>query len=191
MKRSASSRGRVKMKMGMGILHTARFDSSIGELVLASSRKGLVFVGLPRANGRGFAGWQRRHAPDESVEEGFEPNRVAIMQLHEFLDGKRQKFDLELDLRATAFQLEVYRVLGSIPYGESISYSEVARRVGRPSAVRAVGAANGANPMPLVIPCHRVVAADGHLHGYSGGVELKARLLAMESAAHPPAGRLF
>ena len=175
----------------MGFVYTARFDSSIGQLTLASSEKGLVYVGLPHANGRGFAGWQRRHAPDEMVKEGFEPNQAAIVQLHEFLDGKRQDFELKLDLRATTFQLDVYNVLSDIPYGEAVSYSEVARRLGRPSAVRAVGAANGANPIPLVIPCHRVVAADGHLHGYAGGVDLKARLLAMESATQPPAGTLF
>jgi methylated-DNA-[protein]-cysteine S-methyltransferase len=98
---------------------------------------------------------------------------------------------LELDLRATPFQLSVYQILDEIPYGEAISYAEVARRLGRPSAVRAVGSANGSNPMPLIVPCHRVVAADGQLHGYAGGVDLKARLLAMESATRPAAGQLF
>lgn len=175
----------------MGIVHTARFDSPIGELTLASTEKGLAFVGLPRANGRGFAGWHRRHGGQTTVDDGFEPNRKAISQLHEFLEGKRQVFDLEIDLRATPFQLDVYRALGEIPYGESVSYAEVARRIGRPTAMRAVGAANGANPIPLVIPCHRVVAADGHLHGYAGGLDLKARLLAMESAGRPAEGTLF
>ena len=175
----------------MGIVHTARFDTPIGELTLASTEEGLAYVGLPCANGRGFAGWQHRPARNATVEQGFEPNRKAISQLHEFLEGKRQVFDLELDLRATPFQLDVYRVLEEIPYGESISYAEVARRMGRPRAVRPVGAANAANPIPLVIPCHRVVAADGHLHGYAGGLDLKARLLAMESAARPAEGALF
>ena len=100
-------------------------------------------------------------------------------------------FDLDLDLRATPFQLSVYQILGKIPYGEAISYTEVARRLGRPSAVRAVGAANGSNPLPLIVPCHRVVAADGQLQGYAGGVDLKARLLAMESATRPAVGQLF
>lgn len=175
----------------MGIVHTARFESPIGELTLASTEKGLAYVGLPRANGRGFAGWHRRHAGQTAVSDDFEPNRRAISQLQEFLEGKRQTFDLTLDLRATPFQLDVYRVLEEIEYGESVSYAEVARRMGRPTAMRAVGAANGANPIPLVIPCHRVVAADGQLHGYAGGRDLKARLLAMESAGRPAAGALF
>ncbi|MEE3328501.1 MAG: methylated-DNA--[protein]-cysteine S-methyltransferase, partial [Myxococcota bacterium] len=85
----------------------------------------------------------------------------------------------------------VYQILEKIPYGEAISYAEVARRLGRPSASRAVGAANGSNPVPLVVPGHRVVAADGQHHGYAGGVDLKARLLAMESATRPALGQLF
>ena len=175
----------------MGMVQTTRFDSPIGELTLASTEKGLAYLGLPRANGRGFAGWQRRHAPDESISECRQQNAKAIKQVIEFLEGKRQAFDLRLDLRATPFQLSVYGVLEEIPYGEAISYVEVARRLGRPSASRAVGAANGSNPLPLVVPCHRVVAADGQLHGYAGGVDLKARLLAMESATCPAAGQLF
>ena len=173
------------------MVQTTRFDSPIGELTLASTEKGLAYLGLPRANGRGFAGWHRRHAHEEEVVDGPERNQCAMTQVTEFLEGKRQAFDLELDLRATPFQLSVYQILDEIPYGEAISYAEVARRLGRPSAVRAVGAANGSNPMPLIVPCHRVVAADGQLHGYAGGVDLKARLLAMESATRPAAGQLF
>jgi O-6-methylguanine DNA methyltransferase len=173
------------------MVQTTRFDSPIGELILASTEKGLAYLGLPRANGRGFAGWHRRHAQEEEVADGQERNQCAMAQVKEFLEGKRQTFDLELDLRATPFQLSVYQILDEIPYGEAISYAEVARRLGRPSAVRAVGSANGSNPMPLIVPCHRVVAADGQLHGYAGGVDLKARLLAMESATRPAAGQLF
>lgn len=173
------------------MVYTARFDSPIGELTVASTEAGVAYLGLPCANGRGFAGWHRRHAATEKIDDGFERNCEAISQVIEFLEGKRQAFDLKLDLRATAFQLDVYRVLGEIPYGEAISYTEVARRLGRPSAVRAVGAANGSNPLPLIVPCHRVVAAGGQLHGYAGGVSLKARLLAMESAARPAVGQLF
>ncbi len=173
------------------MVHTTRFDSPIGELILASTEKGLAYLGLPRANGRGFAGWHRRHANGEEVCENSECNAPAIRQVIEFLEGKRQDFDLDLDLRATPFQLSVYQILEGIPYGEAISYAEVARRLGRPSAVRAVGAANGSNPLPLIVPCHRVVAADGQLQGYAGGVDLKVRLLAMESATRPAVGQLF
>ena len=174
-----------------GIIYKARFDSPIGKLVAASSEAGLCYVALPRASGRGLTGWKRRHAPDEKLVEGYEPNRMAIKQIVEFLEGKREVFELELDMRATAFQQDVYDVVAAIPYGESISYAEVAERVGRPAAVRAVGAANGANPIPLVVPCHRVVAKSGQLQGYAGGVDLKARLLAMESDSHPVQGALL
>jgi O-6-methylguanine DNA methyltransferase len=172
-------------------IHTARFDSPIGKLTVASSDLGLSYVALPRANGRGLAGWQQRHAPDSTLAKGFEPNREAIGQILEFLEGKRRDFDLDLDLRGTPFQVAVYRQVASIPFGESRSYADVAEQIGRPRAVRAVGAANGANPIPLVIPCHRVLASNGNLQGYAGGLDLKAKLLAMESAVSPGQGALF
>ena len=163
-------------------VHVARVDSPIGSLRLASTAAALVFVELPHASGRGFAGWLARHAPGARVAEGFAPNRDAAKQILEFLDAKRRQFELALDLRGTPFQLEVWRALCAIPYGETISYAELARRVGRPRAVRAVGSANGANPLALVVPCHRVVNSGGKLGGYGGGLELKARLLALEHA---------
>jgi O-6-methylguanine DNA methyltransferase len=166
----------------METVHIARVDSPIGTLRLASAATGLVFVELPHANGSGFAGWLRRRAPGARVEEGFAPNRRPAKQILEFLDGKRRSFDLDLDPRGTDFQRSVWRALLDIPYGETISYAELARRVGSPSAVRAVGSANGANPLSLIVPCHRVVNTGGKLGGYGGGLELKAKLLAMERA---------
>jgi O-6-methylguanine DNA methyltransferase len=174
-----------------GRLYTMAIDTAIGSLRLASSDVGLAYVELPCANGRGLLGWKRRHAPDLVLEEGFEPNRVAAHQICDFLEAKRQVFDLPLDLRGTGFQLDVYREVARIGYGESRSYAEIAAAVGRPRAVRAVGAANGANPVPLVIPCHRVIGSSGQLQGYAGGLELKARLLAMESASRPGQGQLL
>jgi len=166
----------------MDVVHIARVDSPIGTLRLATAATGLVFIELPHANGSGFAGWLRRHAPGARVEEGFAPNRKAAKQIVEFLEGKRREFDLEIDPRGTDFQLRVWKALCDIPYGETISYAELARRVGRPNAVRAVGSANGANPLSLVVPCHRVVNTGGKLGGYGGGLDLKAKLLAMERA---------
>ncbi len=175
---------------GMEILHTAEFDSPVGMMRLASTDRGLAYLSLPNASGRGFAGWLERHSPRAHLIDGYAANRLAISQVREFLEGKRAEFDLQLDLRATEFQLAVYREVVKVGYGETCSYGEVAARVGRPKAVRAVGAANGANPIPLVIPCHRIVAKGGHLQGYAGGLPLKARLLAMESA-RPSQGRLL
>jgi O-6-methylguanine DNA methyltransferase len=170
----------------MGIVHTASFETSAGPMFVASTDRGLAYLGLPHANGRGFQGWMRRHARDMQSKAGYAPNRDAIIQITEYLESKRQEFDLELDLRATAFQRKVYEAVSAIGYGETASYGEIARRIGEPNAVRAVGAANGANPIPLVIPCHRVVQTGGKLGGYGGGLELKARLLALEHAAPAP-----
>lgn len=159
---------------------TAEFDSPIGLLRIASTERGLAWLGLPRAAGRGFAGWLAAAAPGARRERSFAANRDAIRQVIEYLDGKRRHFDLPLDLRGTPFQRAVWAGLLEIPYGETRSYGELARAIGRPSAVRAVGLANGANPVPLVVPCHRVIAAGGRIGGYGGGLELKRRLLAME-----------
>lgn len=174
----------------MNCIHWTDVDSPVGPLKVASSEVGLAYVGLPHATGRGFRGWLKSYATDSTARQSLAPNQLAIQQLLEFLDGKRQKFDLALDLRATEFQRSVYDELQKIPYGESRSYSDIARSLGRPKAQRAVGAANGANPLPFVIPCHRVIASGGQLHGYAGGTALKARLLAMESS-RPAPGRLF
>lgn len=175
----------------MDVIHTAEFESPIGSLRIASTSVGLAYIQLPYANGRGFDGWRTRHAPDAIVKQGFEPNRSYVTQVLEFLEGKREVFDLPLDLRGTEFQVAVYREVAGIPFGETRSYLEIAEAVGRPSATRAVGAANGANPVSLVVPCHRVIAASGQLQGYGGGLDLKAKLLAMERGLKSGQGRLL
>ncbi len=118
--------------------------------------------------------------PERKCVDDVGPNKAAIEQVFEYLASERTHFDIPLDLRGTPFQRAVWDVLLKIPYGESRSYADVARAIGRPTAQRAVGSANNANPVSLVVPCHRVIAADGSLGGYGGGQELKARLLAME-----------
>jgi len=157
-------------------------------MLAASSSRGLAYLELPHASGRGFGGFLRRI--DAHSTEGWSPNRAAALQVCEYLEGKRRDFDLNLDLRGTEFQLSVWDELCRIPFGTTLSYQEVARAIGRPAAVRAVGTANGANPLPLVVPCHRVVATGGKLGGYGGGLDLKRRLLAMERA-EPGAGSLL
>jgi O-6-methylguanine DNA methyltransferase len=164
----------------MEIVHTAEVETAIGVLRIACTEQGLAYVGLPREGGRGFGGWLGRHAPGARCQEAWAPNKRAASQLQAFLAGKRRDFDLALDLRVTPFQREVLEQVARIGYGETRSYGEIARAIGRPAASRAVGAANGANPLPLVIPCHRVVESGGHLGGYGGGLALKRRLLAME-----------
>jgi O-6-methylguanine DNA methyltransferase len=174
----------------MEVVHCASFDSPIGTLRIASTAAGVAYVDLPRAGGRGFAGWLSRAVPGARREEAFAPNRDAVRQLLEYLGGKRTTFDVPLDLRGTPFQRAVWDALLAIPYGETRSYAEVARAVRKPDAVRAVGTANGSNPVPIIVPCHRVIQSGGKLGGYGGGLDLKRRLLAMEQSA-PHRGALL
>ena len=109
-----------------------------------------------------------------------EPNAAPLDQLHEYLRGERREFSLDLDLRGTPFQQRVWNALVEIPYGETVAYADVAASIGNTKALRAVGQAVGANPIPIVIPCHRVVGKDGHLVGFGGGLPLKERLLYLE-----------
>jgi O-6-methylguanine DNA methyltransferase len=174
----------------MAVVHISAFESPIGELRVASTDEGLAYLELPHASGSGLEGWLCRHARGTERSAAFAPNRRAVRQILQYLEGKRTEFDLPLDLRGTPFQRRVWQALRAIPYGETRTYQQVARAVRRPRAVRAVGAANGANPVALVVPCHRVVATGGKLGGYGGGLELKARLLAMEGQ-RPTQGRLL
>ncbi len=178
----------------MEVLSTTRFDTRLGSLRIVSSEKGLVYVELPHQSGRGFEGWKKTHAPGAKVVERRASHDDTIDQLLEFTEAERREFTMDLDMRATEFQHAVYKMVGKIAYGETLSYSDIANSIGNPKAVRAVGAANGANPIPLVIPCHRVIARGGALQGYAGGLDLKARLLAMESGHSDPSpeqSRLF
>lgn len=149
-------------------------ESPVGPLLLAGNREGLSRIVFPidgRAASPG-AGW-RRGSPALSE---------AIRQLGEYFDGERTEFDLPLAPDGTEFQRRVWQELRRIPYGRTISYGELARRVGNPRASRAVGAANGKNPISIVVPCHRVIGADGSLTGFGGGLPVKRRLLQLEGS---------
>jgi methylated-DNA-[protein]-cysteine S-methyltransferase len=148
-------------------------ESPVGDLLLAGHAGALTHVMLP---GTGLA------AHGSTVGPPPAPLHRAAAQLEEYFTGGRRAFDLALDPAGTPFQLSVWRALGTIAYGETITYAELADRVGRPGAFRAVGQANGANPLPIIYPCHRVVASGGRLGGYGGGLEMKRRLLALEGS---------
>ena len=127
--------------------------------------------------------------PLQGCHSGAHPTAIeAVRQLRAYFAGQLRRFDLPLDMRGTPFQLLVWRELERIPYGETRSYSQIAAAIGAPRAVRAVGAANGANPIPIVVPCHRVIGAGGKLVGYGGGLPLKKRLLELEGARALPLG---
>lgn len=122
------------------------------------------------------------HQPDKAWERSDKPFREVLKQLKAYFAGRLTEFDLPLSPHGTEFQLKVWSALRTIPYGETWSYGELARRIRKPAASRAVGAANGQNPIPVIVPCHRVIGADGSLTGFGGGLPIKQKLLALEGA---------
>jgi O-6-methylguanine DNA methyltransferase len=130
-----------------------------------------------RLTGLYLAAHERCRRPEADWVEDEAPFKDVAQQLDEYFAGERRTFDVDLDLVGTPFQVEVWRALCDIPFGETASYGELARRIGRPAAVRAVGAANGRNPVSIIVPCHRVIGADGSLTGYGWGTENKRWLL--------------
>ncbi len=156
------------------MIYWHQIDSPVGKLLLTGDGvrlKGIHFQSGPHAR-EAEAEWVRDPAPFAA----------PVSQLMEYFAGGRRTFDLPLAPRGTEFQQTVWAALRRIPYGETLSYGELARRIGRPHASRAVGLANGANPLPIVVPCHRVIGADGSLTGFGGGLDIKRRLLALERA---------
>ena len=149
-------------------------DSPVGRLLLGGDGERLTRIQ--------FQSGPRPLQPQAHWIEAARPFAAAIAQLEAYFTGRRRAFDLPLAPAGTAFQLSVWRALRSIPYGETISYGELAHRVGNPRASRAVGLANGANPLPIVVPCHRVIGANGALTGFGGGLPTKQALLALEGA---------
>ena len=183
------------------LIHYANFDSPIGQLRIAATEKGLALLEFARhrqpsvaASGahRATSSFDRLGAtpPSEAVEsmEKLEP---YLAQLRQYFAGERREFTVPLDLRGTQFQLRCWHALLRIGYGEIRTYAQLAREVGSPKGFRAVGAANGANPVSVIVPCHRVVASDGTLGGYGGGLEVKEKLLRLEGAWPICTGRLF
>ncbi|MBP6875729.1 MAG: methylated-DNA--[protein]-cysteine S-methyltransferase [Candidatus Eisenbacteria bacterium] len=170
---------------------TITMPSPVGMLTLTASEKGLVAV-LWKKTAPAHGGKGRNDTKSSANEakqtrtQGADDGAAAILketqaQLEEYFAGKRRKFDLPLDVRGTEFQKRVWKELQKIPFGETASYGDIAKRIGRVSACRAVGAANGRNPISIIVPCHRVIGANGTLTGFGGGLEAKALLLDHEA----------
>jgi len=171
----------------METLHCTTMDSRIGPLFLAASTKGLVALEfdtrLPgqqsiRPNPRDL----REEKKGITFEESSRVMQPYVTELEEYFAGARRAFDFPLDLRGTDFQRACWHALLAIPYGETRSYADIARAVGKANAFRAVGMANNRNPIAIVVPCHRVIASDGTLCGYGGGLDVKRKLLELEGA---------
>jgi O-6-methylguanine DNA methyltransferase len=183
----------------MEMLRSTIFNSAVGPLFLAASQKGLVAlefdVRLPgqqtiRPNPRDLRSEDGRDGAYSGMRtkkmiEFFASDaemRMYTRQLKEYFAGERKQFTFDLDLRGTDFQLACWRALLDIPYGETRTYADIARAVGTPNGFRAVGMANNRNPIAIVVPCHRVIASNGTLCGYGGGLDIKRKLLELEGA---------
>jgi methylated-DNA-[protein]-cysteine S-methyltransferase len=149
-----------------------QIESPIGPLLLAADHTGLRRIEFMASN--------RAHRPDPEWREDGRALKEVVRQLRAYFGGKLEAFDLPLAPEGTDFQQKVWHRLCDIPYGETISYGQLAQRIGNPNASRAVGLANGSNPIPIIIPCHRVIGSNGKLTGYGGGLPIKEKLLALE-----------
>lgn len=147
------------------MIFSTMFHSPAGPIVLEGDDRRLTRIGFGTAD-----------APEGDAAS----TAAAAIQLEQYFAGERTEFDLELDPAGTPFERRVWDELRAIPYGETTSYAEIARRIGRPGASRAVGRANGRNPIAVIVPCHRVIGSDGSLTGYAGGIEMKRALLDLE-----------
>lgn len=151
-------------------LKQTQIPSPIGKLFLVASEIGL----------RGIY-WEKQTSPMLKQNESHKILDLAVSELKEYFAGKRKKFQVPLELIGTKFQKEVWMALRAVPYGKTLSYKDIAQKIKNPKAMRAVGSANGKNPLCIIIPCHRIISSDGSLGGYSGGLHIKTKLLNLEN----------
>ncbi len=154
------------------MLRYCYIESLVGRLLVAGDEEGLRYISFMRG--------KHRVTPEMDWKEDRHFLREAMRQLRLYFEGKLREFTVKLAPQGTPFQLNVLRALQRVPYGETVSYGELARRIGKPKACRAVGAANAHNPLPIVIPCHRVIGSNGRLVGFGGGLDIKQKLLDLE-----------
>lgn len=163
-------------------VYWSKLDYDAWNLHLAATDKGLIYVGSQGAPLTEVEKWVNGRLPDAALVRDDERLTPYARELIEYFRGERQRLEQPFDLRGTAFQQAVWRALRKIPYGRTATYSDIAEAIGRPSAARAVGAAIGANPVLIHVPCHRVIGKNGALTGFRGGLDMKARLLGVERA---------
>jgi methylated-DNA-[protein]-cysteine S-methyltransferase len=175
----------LEQKPATQTLYWATVPGPIGACIVMATEDGVCWTGTPGTAADIGLAWVKRKLSIDRVVEGEKtgPLEQAVDELTRYLAGERLQFTCALDLHGTAFQVNVWQELLRIPYGETRSYLEIATAIGRPAAVRAVGAANGSNPIAIIVPCHRVIGSNGSLTGYGGGLPAKEWLLALEKAA--------
>lgn len=160
-------------------------DTPLGQLGAALSPVGLARLTLPNESVDACIEWARQWLPAATIVEDQATFEELSHQLNGYCERRRRNFRVRLDLRGTPFQLAIWRALRKIGYGQTLSYAQLGAAVGHPTAARAVGAAVGDNPVPIIVPCHRVIGSDGSLIGYAGGLDLKRHLLEHEGAIKP------
>ena len=153
-------------------------DSPVGRLLLAGTAEHLKYLVFDDGSTK-----QRQTLPMEHWEQSERPFRETILQLKAYFNGRLTEFELDVAGDGTAFQKRVWKELRGVPYGETVSYGDIAKAIGQPTASRAVGMANGRNPISIIVPCHRIIGSGGKLVGYGGGLDRKTRLLRLEGVA--------
>lgn len=166
--------------MNINIVYWTHFQYNDWHIHLAATSKGLCFVNSPNQSFDLLNTWVHKHYPAHQLVRDDEFMQRYTAQLEEYFQGVRREFTFPLDLQGTSFQQSVWQALHTIPHGETNSYTGIADAIGKPNAVRAVGTAIGANPVLIIVPCHRVIGKNGTLTGYRGGLEAKAGLLQLE-----------
>jgi len=168
------------------IIHYTAVNSPLGRLYLGRHPQGLCALTLGDDAWNKLVRYVDKTWPEAELQDSKSMFKGVIQELHDYFRGDRTHFDVPLLLKGTDFQKKVWKGLLEIPYGTTLSYGELADRLNNPGGMRAVGAANGQNPVPVIVPCHRVIAADGSLGGYTGGLGIKRKLLNLEQQKFTP-----
>ena len=164
----------------MGVLYYDKLQSALGRLYVVVSDEGIVYIGTPDALFEEVEVWAKKPFKNYTFEENREKVAQYIDQLEAYFKGELRGFDIPIHVKGTPFQLAVWDALKGLPYGTTTSYSGIAEKIGNPKAVRAVGAAIGANPILAIIPCHRVIGKNGKMTGFRSGIPMKEFLLQLE-----------
>ncbi|MHA6260152.1 methylated-DNA--[protein]-cysteine S-methyltransferase [Sporosarcina sp. CAU 1771] len=158
----------------------ALLDHKDWKMYLVATTAGLCYIGTPNASFEEVITWVDKRLPGHVLLEDAEVLRPFAAELIDYMEGRRQEFVMPMDLHGTPFQQMVWKALLEIPFGQIVSYTDIAKRIQRPSAIRAVGTAIGANPILIIVPCHRVLTKDGKLGGFRAGLDMKKELLRLE-----------
>ncbi|ASK60956.1 cysteine methyltransferase [Virgibacillus phasianinus] len=167
-------------RISKGIISWSLFEYQNWQFYLAATSKGLCYVGSPNSPFDELKNWVMYHFPQDELKKTTTMLEPCKTEFREYLQGKRETFTFPVDIRGTEFQQKIWHTLNQIPYGATYTYTQIAELAQRPSAVRAVGTAIGANPVLISVPCHRVIGKNGKLTGYRGGLEMKKQLLHLE-----------